>query len=63
MGIKVVTSTEYIGDPVEKYSSNHDISPNQPLYIKGEKEIRLLLDGKNTDSRKQSVYVSLDGEI
>ena len=39
---KVPTSREEIGDPLDKYSINPDISP-QPLFIKGEREIRLLL--------------------
>ena len=43
MGFKVPTSREQIGDPLDKYSDKHDISPNQPLFVKGEKEIRLLL--------------------
>ena len=28
MGFKVQTSSEQIGVPLDKYSSNHDISPN-----------------------------------
>ena len=42
MGFKVPTHKEAIGDPLDKYSINPDISP-QPLFIKGEREIRLLL--------------------
>ena len=43
---KVPTSGEHIGFPLEKYSYNHDISPTLPLFIKGEKEMRFLLEGK-----------------
>ena len=37
MGFKVPARREKIGDPLENYCNNHDISPNQPLFIKGEK--------------------------
>ena len=43
MGFKVPTSEEEIGDPLDKYSVNLDVSPNLPLLIKGENQIRLLL--------------------
>ena len=46
MGFNVPTSREQIRDPLEKYSNNCDISPTQPLFIKGEKEIRLFVEGK-----------------
>ena len=46
MQFKVPTYREPIGDPLEKYSNNCDISPTQPLFIKGEKEIRLFVEGK-----------------
>ena len=44
MGFKVPASREEIGESLDKYSINCDISPNQPLFIKGEREIRLLLE-------------------
>ena len=47
MGFKVPTSREDIGDPLDKYSINHGISPNYSLFIKGEKEVRLLLEGRS----------------
>ena len=50
MGFKVLTSREQRGGPLEKYNNNHDITPNWPLFIKGEKEIRLLLEGKKNVS-------------
>ena len=34
---------EEIGDPLGIYNVNRDISPNYPLFRKGEKKIRLLL--------------------
>ena len=34
IGFKVLTSSEQIGDPLEKYSYNHDISPYYPLFKK-----------------------------
>ena len=43
MGFKVPASREEIGDSLDKYSVNCDISPNLPLFIKGERVIRLLL--------------------
>ena len=46
MEFKLLTGKEQIGDPLEKYSNNHDISPNLPLFIEGEKEVRLLLEGE-----------------
>ena len=46
MGFKVPTLKEEIGDPLDKYSVNLDISPNQPVFRKGGKNIRLLLEGK-----------------
>ena len=46
MGFKGQISSEEIRVPVEKYSNNHDISPNYPLFIKDEKEKSLLLEGK-----------------
>ena len=44
MGFKVRTSREQIGYPLKKYNDNCDISPKEPLFIKGEKEIRLMLE-------------------
>ena len=46
MGFKVQTNSEQIGVPLKKYGNNCEILPNWPLSIKGEKEIRLLLEGK-----------------
>ena len=46
MGFKVPASREEIGDSLDKYSINCDISPNYQLFIKGEGEIRLLLEGR-----------------
>ena len=46
MGFKVPASREEIGDSLDKYSNNFDISPNKPVFIKGEKEIRLLLESR-----------------
>ena len=46
MGLKVSASGEEIGDCLDKYSINCDISPSQPLFIKGEREIRLLFRGE-----------------
>ena len=46
MGFKVPASREETGDSLDKYSVDHDISPNEPLFIKGEREIRLLLEGR-----------------
>ena len=43
---KVPASREEIGDSLDKYSINCDISPNYQLFIKGEGEIRLLLEGR-----------------
>ena len=42
MGFKVPASREEIGDSLDKCSVNCDISPNQPLFIKGERERRLV---------------------
>ena len=44
MGFKVPASREEIGDSLDKYSVNCNISPSRPLFIKGEREIRLLLE-------------------
>ena len=46
MGFKVPTSREEIGYILDKYSISHEILPNKLLLIKGEKEIRLLLEGR-----------------
>ena len=46
MGFKLPGSREEIGDSLYKDSVNCDISPNYPLCIKGEREIRLLLEGR-----------------
>ena len=50
VGFRVQISSKQIGDLLEKYSNNHDISLNYPPFMKGEKEIRLLLEGKTTVS-------------
>ena len=47
MVFKVPASREETGDSLDKYSVDHDISPNEPLFIKGEREIRLLLEGRS----------------
>ena len=36
MGFNVPASREEIGDSLDKYSVNCDISPHGPLFIKGE---------------------------
>ena len=46
MGFKVPASREETGDSLDKYNVNHDISPNQPFFIKCEREIRLFLEGR-----------------
>ena len=46
MGFKVPAYKEEKGDPLDKYSVNHDISPNQPLFTKGGEKIRILLEGE-----------------
>ena len=46
MGFKVLASREEMGDSLVKYSLNCDLLPNQPLFIKGEREMRLLLEGR-----------------
>ena len=46
MGFKVPASREEIGYSLDKYSIDRDISPNQPLFIKGEREVRFLLEGR-----------------
>ena len=43
MRFKVPTGKEEIGDPLDMYSVNHDISLNQPLFRNTGKKIRLLL--------------------
>ena len=50
MQFKVQTSSKQIGDTLEKYCNNCDISLNWPLFMKGEKEIRLVLEGKKNVS-------------
>ena len=45
MIFKVPALREYIGDPLDMYSVNHDNLPTLPLFRKGEKKIRLLLAG------------------
>ena len=46
MVLKVPASKEEIGDSLDKYSVNCGISSNEPLFIKGGREIRLLLKGR-----------------
>ena len=45
MGLKLPIRTEEIGDPLDKYSVNCDISLNQPLFRKGGNKMRLVLEG------------------
>ena len=55
MGLKVPTCKEEIGGPPDKYSINHDISPNQSLFSQGGKKIRLLLGaGKDCELALES---------
>ena len=46
MGFKVLTGREEIGGSLDKYNIKCDISPNQPFFIKCEREIRLFLEGR-----------------
>ena len=50
MGFKVPANGEEIGDSWDKYSVNSDISPNYPLFITDDRDIRLLLEGRMTVS-------------
>ena len=44
-----------MGDPLDMYSVNHDISPNYPVFRKGGKKIRLFLGaGKDCKSDLES---------
>ena len=45
MIFKVPDLREEIGDPLDKYSVNCDISLNQPLFRKGGNKMRLVLEG------------------
>ena len=50
MIFKVPALREEIGDPLDMYSVNCDISPKQPFFINGGGKIRLLLGaGKYCD--------------
>ena len=58
MQFKVQTSSKQIGDTLEKYCNNCDISLNWPLFMKGEKEIRLSLERKkNVNSLKKEEHL------
>ena len=46
MGLKVPASKEEIGVSLDRYRVNCDISLNYPLFINGEREIGLLLEGR-----------------
>ena len=50
MGFNVTSSRKQIKNPLEKYCDNRDISSNWPLLIKGEKEIKFLLEGRRNVS-------------
>ena len=56
MEFKVPSHREEIGDPLDNYSVNCDISPNYQLFRKGGKRIRLVRGGKdcelNPENRK-----------
>ena len=45
MVFKAPTHRKEIGDPLGMYSVNCDISPNQPLFRKGEKKMTLVEGG------------------
>ena len=45
MIFKVPGLGEEVGDPLDMYSVNRDISPTSPLFRKGGKNMRLLLWG------------------
>ena len=45
MEFKVPSHREEIGDPLDNYSVNCDISPNYQLFRKGGKKMSLLFDG------------------
>ena len=49
MIFKVQALREEIGDPLDMYSVYCDSSPNQPLFRKGGKKIRLFLWGKDCE--------------
>ena len=49
MVFKVPTGREEMGDPLDMYSVNHDMSLKQPLFRKGGEKIRLLLGGKDCE--------------
>ena len=61
MEFKVQTSSKQMSVLLEKYRNNCDISPNQPLFIKGEKKLRLLLEGKkNVNSLEKEEWLMQD---
>ena len=49
MVFKVPTHGEEIGDPLDMYRVNCDISPNYQLFRKGGKRIRLVRGGKDCE--------------
>ena len=60
MVFKVPARREEIGDPLDMYSVNHDISPNQLLFRKGGKKITLLLgEGSIVSGSRTQNTVSL----
>ena len=54
MVFKELTGREQRGDPLEKFSNNRDISPNQPLFIKAEKEMTLIKREKECELTLES---------
>ena len=63
MVFKVPTHREEIGDPLDMYSVNSNISPKYPLFRKGGKKIRLLLGvGKDCELDLESSEL-VGGEI
>ena len=45
MVLKVPTHREEVGEPLDNYIVNHDISPTYRHFRRGGKKIRLLLEG------------------
>ena len=45
MVFKVPALREEVGDPSDMYSVNHDNSPTQPLFQKGWREDKTVLEG------------------
>ena len=65
MGFKVLKSREEIGNSLDKYSINCDISPNQPFFINGEKTDKTLVRGEDDCelNPENSTCARLDDEI